>query len=120
MRHNWSVTQRLGQKKNVLRKAHALAQDTHTAHRFSNDRKPAESHFSLFIKRHPQLCLRNAESTSIITAAAFSRTGIPQHAAVNTAQDEGTGTHSTSTSSGHHKARSPKENTTTSRWQAAA
>jgi hypothetical protein len=44
-----------------------------------------------------------------MTAAAFSGTGIPQPAGVNTAEDEGTGTHSTSTSCGHHKAVSAKE-----------
>ena len=74
MRHNWSVTQRLCQKR-----------------MFWNSHMPRPKtwalliHFSSLIRRHPQLRLRNAESRSIMTEAAYSRVGIHQSAGVNTA-----------------------------------
>lgn len=61
-------------KKEFLKLAYDLAEKLKLPHRFNNEKRMAGKHFyDDFIKRHPDISLRTAESTSLMRAVGFNK-----------------------------------------------
>lgn len=61
-------------KKEFLKLAYDLAEKLKLPHRFSNEKRMAGKHFyDDFVKRHPDISLRTAESTSLMRAVGFNQ-----------------------------------------------
>lgn len=64
-------------KKEFLKLAYELANKLKVPHRFNNEKKIAGKHFyDNFMKRHLDLSLRSAESTSLMRAVGFNKTQV--------------------------------------------